>query len=103
MSYFEVPPDQFRCTVGTVYLLDRMCLVWKALLSVLVIFPLLFPSLLQDALRGSLRAAHLVGFVINGAILPRESGNSDRPMPASKVPVPVGGITVIFSDSLLLL
>ncbi|CAM9695449.1 unnamed protein product, partial [Discosporangium mesarthrocarpum] len=36
-------------------------------------------------LRGSLRAAGIVGFVLNGAVLPRESGNSDRPMDASKV------------------
>ncbi|CAN0422187.1 unnamed protein product, partial [Laminaria digitata] len=39
----------------------------------------------QEALRGSLRAANLVGFVINGAILPRESGNSDKPMDAAQV------------------
>ncbi|CAM9329548.1 unnamed protein product [Choristocarpus tenellus] len=38
----------------------------------------------QEALRGSLRKAGVVGFVANGAILPRESGNSDRPMDASK-------------------
>ncbi|CAM9223865.1 unnamed protein product [Pylaiella littoralis] len=38
----------------------------------------------QDALRGSLRAAGVVGFVINGAILPRESGNCDRPMDSSQ-------------------
>lgn len=39
----------------------------------------------QDALRESLRAANLVGFVINGAVLPRESGNSDKPMSVSQV------------------
>ncbi|CAN0388497.1 unnamed protein product, partial [Ectocarpus fasciculatus] len=38
----------------------------------------------QEALRGSLRAGGVVGFVINGAILPRESGNSDRPMDATQ-------------------
>ena len=39
----------------------------------------------QDALRKSLRAGGVVGFVMNGAILPRESGNSDRPMDSSQV------------------
>lgn len=39
----------------------------------------------QAALRGSLRAGGVVGFVINGAILPRLSGNCDRPMDASQV------------------
>ncbi|CAM9766723.1 unnamed protein product [Scytosiphon promiscuus] len=38
----------------------------------------------QEVLRGSLRKAGVVGFVINGAILPRESGNSDKPMDASQ-------------------
>jgi predicted ABC-class ATPase len=34
----------------------------------------------QQTLRGLLQEAGLVGFVINGAMLPRESGASDRPL-----------------------
>lgn len=47
--------------------------------------PACTPGRPQEALRGSLRAGGVVGFVINGAILPRESGNSDRPMDATQV------------------
>jgi predicted ABC-class ATPase len=37
----------------------------------------------QEALRGMLRAAGLVAFVVEGALLPRCSGNSDKPMQAT--------------------
>ncbi|RMG67319.1 MAG: ATPase [Calditrichaeota bacterium] len=38
----------------------------------------------QEYLRAQLEAHHLVAFVANGAILPRESGVSDRPMAAQR-------------------
>ncbi|KAF1074793.1 ABC-ATPase domain-containing protein [Methanogenium sp. MK-MG] len=38
-----------------------------------------------DILRGALREQHLVAFVADGAVLPRESGASDRPMKRADV------------------
>ncbi|ESS67324.1 putative mitochondrial RNA binding complex 1 subunit [Trypanosoma cruzi] len=40
----------------------------------------------QEHLRGELRAAGCVAFVANGSVLPRESGNSDRPLGKGAVP-----------------
>ncbi|KAG5176854.1 hypothetical protein JKP88DRAFT_350965 [Tribonema minus] len=39
----------------------------------------------QEALRSAVTAKGDVGFVANGAVLPRESGNSDRPMEGASV------------------
>ncbi len=38
-----------------------------------------------DVLRGALREQNLVAFVADGAVLPRESGASDRPMKSADV------------------
>jgi predicted ABC-class ATPase len=41
----------------------------------------------QEHLRGQLRARGLVAFLADGAILPRESGASDRPLAAAALPL----------------